>query len=97
MSIYLYISICIYLHKSISISIYAAVSIYIYIYTENGNLRLFAPNGRRKFIFLGRQTINGNRHLLFQQTYPSMAIICTCNLFTLLTKVQNLLRTYFYL
>jgi hypothetical protein len=50
---------------------------YLYIYTqkvelvENGNLRLFSAK-KRKFIFLGRQMINGIRCLLFQQTYPSM-------------------------
>jgi hypothetical protein len=31
-------------------------------------------NGKRMFVFLGRQTINGNRRLLFQQTCPSMPI-----------------------
>ncbi len=43
--------------------------------TENGNFRLFAVNrnGKRKFVFLGRQTINANRRLLFQQMYPSWA------------------------
>jgi hypothetical protein len=48
--------------------------------TENGNCRLFAANGngklsflaangnrKLKFVILGRQTINGNRRLLFQQ------------------------------
>ncbi len=34
----------------------------------------FAENGNEKqnFVFLGQQTINGNRRLLFQQTCPSM-------------------------
>jgi hypothetical protein len=27
-------------------------------------------NGKQKFVFLGRQMINGNRRLLFQQTCP---------------------------
>jgi hypothetical protein len=38
--------------------------------TEDGNLRLLAANGKGKpmFVVLGRQTINGNRRLLFQQT-----------------------------
>jgi hypothetical protein len=51
--------------------------------TENGNFRLFAENGngklpfvclkrKRKLVFLGRQMINGNRRVLFQQTCPSM-------------------------
>jgi hypothetical protein len=44
--------------------------------TETTNFRLFAANGngkhQRTFVFLGRQTINGNRQLLFQQTFPSM-------------------------
>jgi hypothetical protein len=34
------------------------VYIFQYMYTENGN-------GKRKFVFLGRQTIYGNRRLLF--------------------------------
>jgi hypothetical protein len=52
--------------------------------TENGNTRLFAANGKRKrqtfvclqkngkrkFVFLGRQTINGNRRLLFSTNLP---------------------------
>ncbi len=34
----------------------------------NGKLQLpfSAANGKRKFVFLGRQTINGNRRLLFR-------------------------------
>ncbi len=47
---------CIYIYK------YAAVSIYTYIYIY----------GKRKFVFLGRQMINDNRGLLFQQTCPCM-------------------------
>jgi hypothetical protein len=31
------------------------------------NFCLFAANGTQKFIFLGRQTINANRRLLFRQ------------------------------
>ncbi len=31
---------------------------------------LHTENEKRKFVFLGRQTINGNRRLL-QQTWPS--------------------------
>ncbi len=37
--------------------------IFIYIYmelSENGNFRLFAANGIRKFGFFGLQTVNGN-------------------------------------
>jgi hypothetical protein len=58
---------------------YAAVSVYIYtVYprktelTENGNFRLFAENKKRKFVFLGRQTIHGKQRVLCQQTCPSM-------------------------
>jgi hypothetical protein len=40
--------------------------------SENGSFRLFAADGKRKFVFLGQQTINGNQRLLFQQTCPSM-------------------------
>ncbi len=39
---------------------------------ETANLRLFSAKGERKFVFLVRQTINGKRRLLFQQTCPSM-------------------------
>jgi hypothetical protein len=38
------------------------------LFTANGN-------GKQKFVFLGRQTINDNRQLLFQQTCQSMAIL----------------------
>ncbi len=31
-------------------------------------------NGKRKFVFLGRQTISNNRRLLYQQSCPSMSI-----------------------
>jgi hypothetical protein len=44
--------------------------------TETANLRFVAANvnGKQKFVFLGRQTINGNRRLLFQITCPSMLV-----------------------
>jgi hypothetical protein len=46
---------------------------YIYtIYTQNGNVRLFGTNGKRKFVFLGLLRINGNGRLLIQQTCPTM-------------------------
>ncbi len=40
---------------------------------ETANLRLFAANGNgeQTLVFLGRQTINGNRRLLLQQMCPS--------------------------
>ncbi len=50
----------------INIYIYAVFSIYIFM--DNGT------NGKRKFVFPGRQTINGNRCLLFQQTCPSEGV-----------------------
>ncbi len=34
----------------------------------------YMETGKRKFVFLGLQTINGNRRLLCQQTCPSMHI-----------------------
>jgi hypothetical protein len=43
-------------HSHIYIDIYVCIHTYIY--------------GKRKFVLLGRQTINGNRWLLFQQTCP---------------------------
>ncbi len=39
--------------------------------TETANFRLFAANGKQTFFFFGRQTINVNRHLMFQQLCPS--------------------------
>jgi hypothetical protein len=41
---------------------------------EIANFRLFAANRnrKRKFVFFGRQEINGTRKLLFQQTCLSM-------------------------
>ncbi len=44
--------------------------------TEMANLGLFPADGKRKrkFVFLGWKTINGNRHLLFQRTCPSMYV-----------------------
>jgi hypothetical protein len=63
--------------------------------TEIGNFRLFYANGKRKqqtknkfaangngkrtFVFLGRQTINGKQHLLFQQKCPSMHMVNVYN------------------
>jgi hypothetical protein len=49
---------------------------------EKGNFRLFAGdrNGKRKFFFLDRQTINGNRLLLCQQT---------CHLCVLVYQVRS--------
>jgi hypothetical protein len=57
--------------------------------TENSNFRLFAANGKRKhqtsvfapngngkrkFVFLSQQRINGNQQLLLERTCPSMVI-----------------------
>jgi hypothetical protein len=36
----------------------------LFVQMENGNSN-FLENRKRKFIFLGKQTINGNRQLLF--------------------------------
>ncbi len=42
---------------------------------RNGKLPfVFCKRKNRKFVFLGRQTINGIRRLLLQQTCPSMVI-----------------------
>ncbi len=38
---------------------------------ENGNRK-------RKYVVLGRQTINDNRRLLLQQTCPSMVMLNNC-------------------
>jgi hypothetical protein len=75
-----------YRHIDMDIHIYiyiytvkAAVSVYIYTYIRKAG---FAGNGKRKRVFLGRQTINGNRRLLFELRWPLMwkyflAIACT--------------------
>ncbi len=38
--------------------------------TETANLFLISANGNGRLFFLGRQTINSNRQLLFQQMCP---------------------------
>ncbi len=40
--------------------------LYLYIYREAAVFNIY--NEKQKFVFLGRQTINSNQHLLFQQT-----------------------------
>ncbi len=45
---------------------------YIYTYTKNGTTE--SGNGKRKFVFFGRQTVKGNRRLPSQQTCPSMLV-----------------------
>ncbi len=57
---------CIYTHISISNYIYKKELM------ENSNLRLFAANRKWKLVFFGRQKINDNRHLLFQQMCLSL-------------------------
>jgi hypothetical protein len=52
--------------------------------TEKGNGKLLIVaangNGKWKFVFLSRQTINGNRRLVFQQMGPSMPWFLGCTL-----------------
>ncbi len=43
--------------------------------------------GKQKFVFLCRQTINGNRRLLCQQTCPSMHVIYVQFVHTVHTKL----------
>ncbi len=45
--------------------------LYIYIYAAVFNIY----NRKQKFVFLGRQTINSNKHLLFQQTNDKKVFI----------------------
>jgi hypothetical protein len=76
--------------------IYININIWKTELTENSNFRLFAANRRRKrqtsvcFLqtkrktevwFLGRQTINSNQHLLFQQTCPSTCMYTYLSLY----------------
>ncbi len=42
------------------------------IKNRNDKLPFFAAKWKRKYVFLGQQTINGNQQLLFKQTCPSM-------------------------
>jgi hypothetical protein len=58
-----------------------------FLQTENGNFCLFAVKGngelpffccKEKLIFLGREMINSNQRLLFQQMCPSMHIRKCC-------------------
>jgi hypothetical protein len=57
---------------------------------ENGNFRLLLQtensNGKQKFVFLGRKTINGSQLLLFQQTCSSVITI------SLLSRYQKQLE-----
>jgi hypothetical protein len=63
-NIYLYMYICRYI--SIYIYIHVCSRFNEYICTENRTY------GKRKCVFLGRQTKSGNRLLLFRQTCPLM-------------------------
>ncbi len=55
-------------------------SIYLCMYstyikqTEVCRFCLFSANGKREFVFLSQQTINGNRHFLCQQTFESKVL-----------------------
>jgi hypothetical protein len=64
-----------------NIYIYFHIYIYIYIYVFIYGKRKWQSficsanrNGKRKFVFLGWETINGNQRLLFQQKCPSVVI-----------------------
>jgi hypothetical protein len=41
---------------------------------ETANCYLSSAQWKRMFVLLGRQTINGNRQVLFQQTCPSLEV-----------------------
>ncbi len=58
--------------------------------TEMGNFLLFAAYGneKQKFVFLGQQTLNDNRRLLFQQTCPSMNIKVPGIIYRQISKVM---------
>jgi hypothetical protein len=59
--------------------------------TETANFRLFAAkgSGKRKFVFLGWQTINGYRRLLFHQMCPSMHTCTLCNVQILIASLVS--------
>ncbi len=69
-----------------------------WLQTENGNgkLLLFVCwKRKRSFVFLGRQTINDNQRLLFQQMCPSMIYthahlaLVYCTVYTVLPFVEE--------
>jgi hypothetical protein len=82
MYIHIYIYIYMYVYISIHTCIYIYICIYIYMWkTETANFRLFtayfrffSANRKWKFVFLGRETINSDRRLLFQQTCLSLIV-----------------------
>jgi hypothetical protein len=53
------------------------------LFSVNENFRLFTANGngKRKFVFLGQQTINCNGPLLFQQRRPTISMSMGCPLY----------------
>ncbi len=59
---------------SLYIYVYIYIDIYIYI-CHRFNTYIYTENGKRKIFFLGRQTMNGNRRLLFQQMCPTTYVI----------------------
>ncbi len=61
-------------YSMINMYIYA-LYIHVYIYCINVYIFIY---GKRKSVLFGRQTINGNRQLLFQQTCPSRVIQYIC-------------------
>jgi hypothetical protein len=68
---------------------------------ENGKLSFVCCKRKLKFVFLGRQTINGYQGLLFQQTWPVMPFllgpVCPLRSFTqyLLFNLSVLLSVSF--
>ncbi len=79
MHIYLYIHIYIYIYIHIINTNIYTVPFYVNIYTRKtatsvSLLQTENENGKQKFVFLGQQTINGNRRLLFQHTVR--ALLC---------------------
>ncbi len=50
---------------------------------------IYMENKKRKFVFLGRQTIKGNRCLLCQQTCPCMDILYQTGQYDEFTSLLN--------
>ncbi len=59
---------------------------------EIGNFCWFAANGKRKFVFLGRQAINGYRRLLCEQMCPSMIITVWAEAFGSIWRSDSFVR-----
>ncbi len=87
--IYIYIYMCTYVYSRYILKLLFLFSVcskqteisvcLLQMKNATANFSLFAANGNGKqnFVFLGQQTINGNRQLLFQQSWQCMLLANT--------------------